>query len=206
MPNSGLAAQEETGKTGNDQAVSDFLRRLEKKTSAFKSLQTSFVQEKELAAFKNKIVIEGRIYLLKPAKVAWHVDRPLKYSVIITDKSVKQWDEDTNQVQEIPFSENPVLRTVFGYLNGWFSGNYVSFLEDYDVRILQQEPPRLEFIPKAKSVVKKVVQSIVVSFQKDGRYLKQIKIQDISGDNTTISLENTLFNVPLDSSVWECRQ
>jgi len=67
------------------------LRRLGENVSAFKSLKTNFVQEKDLAIFQNRIIMKGRIYLQKPNRMAWHVDEPVKYSVVITDKSIRQW-------------------------------------------------------------------------------------------------------------------
>ncbi len=200
------AAQAETAKINQPHAVVDFLQQLEAKTADFNSLQAEFIQEKELAAFQNKLVIKGRLYLLKPARIAWHVDAPLKYSVIITDKALKQWDEDTDQVQEISFAENPVIRTMFDYLNGWFKGNYSSFLKDYEVHILKRKPAMLEFVPKPESLTKKFVQSITIGFLEDESYLKWIKIQDVSGDKTTIYMENTVFDAPIDSAMWECRR
>src|SRR3990172_184149 len=81
--------------------LSAMLKSIGKKVSDFKTLKTNFTQEKEMAMFKEKLVIKGRIYLQKPNKVAWHVDKPLRYSILITDKFIRQWDEDTNQVQEL---------------------------------------------------------------------------------------------------------
>jgi len=93
-----FAGENPDGETENLVA---FLNALGKKVSDFKTLKTDFTQEKEMAMFKDKLVLKGRIYLEKPNKVAWHVDSPLRYSVLITDKLIRQWDEDTNQVQEM---------------------------------------------------------------------------------------------------------
>ncbi|MDO9287301.1 MAG: outer membrane lipoprotein carrier protein LolA, partial [Thermodesulfovibrionales bacterium] len=83
-----IKAKEEKKSEASD--ISGLLRRLGEKISAFKSLKTDFIQEKELAIFKNKIILKGRIYLQKPGRLAWHVDKPVKYSVVITDKSIRQ--------------------------------------------------------------------------------------------------------------------
>ncbi len=196
----------ENKKNDQNQKVVDFLKQLEKKTSDFNSLQADFIQEKELSAFKNKLIIKGRVYLLKPAKIAWHVDEPVKYSVIITAKAMKQWEKDTDRLQVISFTQKPVLKTMFSYLNGWFKGDYSSFLKDYDVQILKQNPAMLLFTPKAESMTKRFVQSITICFKEDGSYLKWIKIQDVSADTTTIFMENTVFNAPINSAIWECRR
>lgn len=202
------AADEKNFPSPPDEAsdVHDMLRGLGEKVSNFKSLKTNFVQEKNLAIFKNKIILRGRIYLQKPNKIAWHVDEPVKYSVLITDKSIRQWDEDTNQVQEMSLSGNPVFQNVLNQLAVWFSGDYVSLLKDYDVLLLWKSPLVFEFIPKKGNVAGKIIKSITISVRDDERYLKQIKILEINGDSTTIIFKDTIFNAPIDNLDFEVKR
>ncbi len=180
-----------------------FLNGLGKKISDFKTLKTDFTQEKEMAMFKEKLVLKGRIYLEKPNKVAWHVDSPLRYSVLITDKAIRQWDEDTNQVQEISLTKNPIFQNVLNQLTVWFSGDYASLIETNDVRLVKKEPLVIEFIPRGANIAKKVIKSITITFREDRKYLRQIRIQELSGDITTIHFTNTLLNTPLDNNSFE---
>lgn len=183
--------------------LSLLLNRIGKKVSDFKTLKTDFTQEKEMAMFKEKLVIKGRIYLQKPNKVAWHVDKPLRYSVLITDKFIQQWDEETNQVQEISLTKNPLFQNVIRQLTVWFSGEYGSLLETNDVRLVKRSPVVLEFSPRANNDARKVIQSITITFRDDETYLQQIRMQELSGDVTTITFTNTLLNAPLDSESFE---
>jgi len=182
-----------------------FLKTLGKKVSDFKTLKTDFTQEKEMAMFKEKIVLTGRIYLQKPNKIAWHVDKPLRYSVLITDKLIRQWDEDTNQVQEISLTKNPIFQNVLNQLTVWFSGEYGSLLETNDVRLVQRDPLVIEFTPRDNNIARKVIKHITITFREDQTYLKQIRIQELSGDVTTIVFTNTLMNAPLDSASFEVK-
>ena len=196
-----LEAKVESSQENTD--IPELLRKLGQKASDFKTLKTDFVQEKNLAVFQNKIVMKGRIYLQKPHRIAWHVDKPVKYSVLITDKVIRQWDEDTNQVQELPLSKNPVFKVVLGQLTTWFSGNYISLLDDYSLLVKKQNPFIFEFIPKETNFAKKIIRSITVTFRDDERYLKQIKILEISGDSTIITFENTVLNPPLEDHLFQ---
>jgi outer membrane lipoprotein-sorting protein len=156
-----------------------------------------------MAMFKEKLVLKGRIYLRKPSMIAWHVDTPLRYSVLITDKIIRQWDEDTNQVQEISLAKNPIFQNVLNQLTVWFSGEYGSLLAVNDVRVKQNDPLVLEFVPLEKNISKKVIKSITITFREDKKYLKIIRIQEVSGDVTTITFTNTQLNVPLDNADFE---
>jgi outer membrane lipoprotein-sorting protein len=186
--------------------IAELLGRLGEKVSRFKTLKTDFVQEKNLAIFKRKILMRGRIYLQKPDTIAWHVDTPVKYSVVITDKAIRQWDEDTDQVQEIPLSKNPMFKLVLTQLTTWFSGNYGTLLNDYTVKVLQQHPYVFEFVPKETNVSRKIVKSITITFREDEKYLERILIREMSGDSTTITFEKTLIDVPIDGRFWEVKR
>ncbi len=185
--------------------LSQFLNTLGKKVSDFKTLSTAFTQEKEMAMFKDKLILKGRIYLQKPDKIAWHVDSPLRYSVLITDKIIRQWDEDTNQVQEISLKKNQIFQNVLSQLTVWFSGEYGTLLDVNTVRLVSREPLVLEFTPSEKNIAKKIIKNITITFREDQKYLRQIRIKELNGDVTTIHFTNTLLNVPLSTGSFEVK-
>jgi len=185
--------------------VLDLLHRIESRVSGFDSLQTDFIQEKDLAVFRNKIMIKGRICLQKPHKLAWHAEEPVKYSVLITDHFIRQWDEGTEEVQEIPLSKNPFFRLIVDQMSAWFYGQYLQLLDDYTVYINQQQPLEIVFVPRDSSSVKKIIENITVAFREDERYLKKVKFLEISGDSTTIFFRNTVINVPIDDDLFSVR-
>ncbi len=207
MMNAGLVLGAETGKGGTlGQAdLRELLNTLGKRVSGFNTLKTDFTQEKKMAMFKEKLVLKGRIYLQKPNKIAWHVDSPLRYSVLITDKLIRQWDEDTNQVQEISLTKNPVFQNVLSQLTVWFSGEYGSLVDGNTVRLVKRAPMVIEFTPRDNNPAKKVIKNITLTFRDDQKYLQQIRIQELSGDVTTIHFTNTLLNAPLNSSSFEVK-
>lgn len=186
--------------------IASFLNSLGEKVSGFKTLKTEFIQEKEMALFKEKIVLRGRIYLQKPGRIAWHVDKPLRYSVLITTTAIRQWDEDTNKVREISLADNPVFQNVIGQLTVWFSGEYGSLLENNDVKVLSLDPVVIECVPREKNIAGKVIKSITITFREDETYLKRIRIRELTGDVTTLHFTNTLINVPIDDGSFEVKR
>lgn len=186
--------------------VAALLDSLGRGVGRFRTLKTDFTQEKRLAVFQNTVLLRGRIFLQKPARIAWHVDAPLKYSVVISDASIRQWDEDTDRVQEITFAKNPVLQNVMQQLTVWFSGDYSSLLKDYDVLVDGERPVILRFTPKRTSAAAKVVKQVRIEFREDNKYLRKLTIIEQGGDSTSITFTGTLFDVPLDALDFEVKR
>jgi outer membrane lipoprotein-sorting protein len=200
---SGLTHAGSEAPADNDKRVRTIVSRLQEKAASLKTLEADFTQEKTLASFRYKIVLKGKVYLKKPGVLAWHVHEPMKSSVLITEKFVRQWDEETGNVRETGFSGNPMLRTVVNQMTVWFNGDYSTLLEDYNVVILGESPVELEFRPKKGSRAKKRIESISVGFQEDERYLRRLSIIDSDGDASTIYFDNIRIDVPLGEDVFQ---
>ncbi len=179
------------------------LSRLEKKMSGIRTLKTGFVQEKELAVFKQKVILKGTIYIEKPARLAWHVNEPMKYIMVISQNMISQWDEDTNKVQKISLSKNPAFEAAIGQMREWFSGAYTPLLKEYEIMLLKENPASLKFTPRAATFAGNVIKSVTVDFRKDEQYINRIFIEEKSGDTTNLSFIDTHLNIPLENSIWK---
>ena len=87
-----------------------------------------------------------------------------------------------------------------------FPGNTAALMVENNVSVLQQHPLVLEFVPNEKNMARKMIKSITITFRDDEKYLKKIKILEMSGDTTTIEFSNTLLDVPLESSFFEVKR
>lgn len=183
--------------------LNSVLNRLEKNMSGIKTLKTGFVQEKELAVFKQKVVLKGTVYIEKPARLAWHVNQPMKYIMVMSQDMISQWDEDTNKVQKISLSKNPAFEAAIGQMREWFSGTYTPLLKEYEITVLKENPASLKFTPRAQSFAVNVIKSVTVDFRKDEQYIGRIFIEEKSGDTTALTFIDTQLNISLDDSAWK---
>jgi len=188
-----------------EQSVEDVLSRLEKKMSYIKTLETSFVQEKNLAIFDKKIILKGKIFLKKPDLFAWHTEEPTRYSMIIRDDVILQWDEDIDQVQKVNMKDNPAFQTVVGQMRKWLSGIYMSLLEEYSVIILRQNPVSLKFMPRENTMAYNIINYVRIVFREDERYIHEIYIKEKTGDSTLLRFNDTMLNTPIDDAAWEAK-
>jgi len=187
---------------GWNQAAALF-QTLEKNFSTITTVQTGFTEEKKLKIFDRTVRLEGRLALEASGRLAWRVDTPVQYVLVLKDNAAFQWDEETRKVQHLPFSGNPVFETVITQIQQWLSGRFTALEPDYDVQVLSEDPPRMVFIPREGGMVSKAIRQVTVSICSDQRYVEEIVIEDVSGDRTSIRFHGTVLNEPVDPSVWE---
>ena len=179
------------------------LEKLENSFSSIQTVQARLRQDKKLKMFNRTIVMEGRLSLEHPGKLAWRIDSPIRYALILDGDHALQWDEDSNKVQKMKTHGDPVFEEVIGQIEKWFSGEFISLLEEYDLTVKSSEPPVLEFVPKAEGMVGKVIRRLTISVRADLRYVERIAIEDMGGDQTIISFHDTRLNDPVPASEWE---
>ena len=195
----------QNGASGQGNEVVEVLERIEQSMADVTSLTTEFIQEKTLSLLDQKVVLRGTIYIQKPDLLAWHVTKPIRYSMVVRDDSIRQWDEDTDSVQKISLDRNPAFRAAMTQMRMWFTGAYTSMTEEYDVSLVDTTPTRLRFVPKADSFLHNLIASVAVTFREDETYLQRIEIFEENGDRTTLEFVNPRLNVPIVEEAWEVR-
>jgi len=183
--------------------VKECLMSIENKMSGVKTVQTKFIQTKKLALFNQQIVIEGSLSLKKPSMFAWHIDSPLRQAIILKDKIIKQWDEDTNKIQTIYLSKDSSFSIATEQMNVWVSGAYLSLIDEYDIEIIQVDPMQIKFTPFKTTMTYSIIDNITVLFQKDEKYIEEIIIKERDGDAMSLTFFDTVINIDLDPSVWK---
>jgi len=181
------------------------LTALQERMSTVKTIQTDFIQEKNLAIFKQKLILKGKIFIQKPGMLSWQVFTPMRYSLVITGSNISQWDQDSNQLQSVSLAKNPSFQVAIQQMQNWFSGTYKSMQGDYRISLISQQPLKLEFIPKEKSVAGNFIQRVTVLFQPDQQYIKEINILEKSGDSTLLEFINAQLNQEISSKAWEVK-
>ncbi len=181
-------------------AVEPVLARLEEQFAGLRSVSSDFVQEKHLSLFREPVVLKGAMAIRDDGAFAWHVREPLRYSMLIQEGRLRQWDGETDKIQEIAVRSNPVFQTVMTQLRRWFSGQFGELRTNYAAAIASTNPLSLRFTPQDAS--RKVIAGIVVVLRNDTRYIQRVTIEETSGDRTIITFTNTVLNGTLDASLW----
>jgi outer membrane lipoprotein carrier protein len=184
-------------------ASEELLTHLQAQLKTVETVQADFVQEKTLSVLNHTLTIKGHFALQKPNRLVWIVREPVKYAVRIDGDEIRQWDEDTNQVQVIHLGGDPTFQAVTQQLQAWFMGDYKILAESYDVEEQGADPLRLGFVPKPDTMVAKVLKRVDLTFGKDDLYIDKMVVQEAGGDLTTLQFNNTKLNQPIPKETWE---
>jgi outer membrane lipoprotein-sorting protein len=181
------------------------LRRLEKAMGGLSSVDTAFVQEKEMAVFKTKLKITGHVYLVKPDKFAWHVETPMRLRMVMVGDRMAQWDAESGEVQRVNLGKHPAFQAAANQMRGWLDGDYRKLLDEYGVRIAGGDPLTLEFTPLESSGVGEYLQRVSVTFRDDEKYIQSIRIVESNGDSTLLRFTDTVLNGRVPDGAWEVK-
>ncbi|MBS3764181.1 MAG: outer membrane lipoprotein carrier protein LolA [Planctomycetes bacterium] len=183
----------------------EIMEDLEKHLSEIETVQARFVQEKHLAMFERKMIIEGHLAVANPNKVAWHVQKPVRYRMVICGPKLKQWEEDTNEVKTLRLDKNATYKVAFEQLTAWFAGRYGDLRERYNVELMDRDPLTLTFTPKEGGDMESIIKSVRVVFRDNEDYLKKIKITQGNDDVTIVRFFDLQLNEKIDEEVWRVR-
>jgi outer membrane lipoprotein carrier protein len=167
------------------------------------SVETDFVEKKNLAMLNHTLTIRGHLALQKPDRLIWIVNEPVRYAVRIIGDEVRQWDEDTNHVEVIHIGGDPTFKAISQQMQAWFLGNYKELGDSYDVLLLSNDPLSLSFVPKSSQMVAKIITSVDLKFDRDITYIDTMVIRETGGDTTEIHFVNPKVNQSIAQSVWE---
>ncbi len=179
------------------------LARFQERLGGLKTVQTDFRQEKRLALLERPMILEGRLALDDTGRLAWRVDKPVRYALVLTGDTMEQWDEDSGRVQRTPLARNPVLKTVAAQLRQWFGARYEDLARTYDVAAPTDSADTLVFTPRAAAPESAVIRRVTVRFRADGSYLSEVRIEETGGDWLRLAFTNTVLNAAIAPDRWE---
>lgn len=152
-----------------------------------KSLQADFMQVKEMAIVKEKMVSSGKMYF-QDGSLRWEYLKPSK-SVFVTDKD--------------QMKSNKMFRSMAGLMAGSVTGIN---LNDPSFKVTMYSPGKgyvAELVP-LKREMKQMFTKIRLLFGADNR-VRQVELEESQG-RTVITLSNVKYNVSLDPGLFKAAE
>ncbi len=165
------------------------------------TLQAEFTQTKQIALLNHRVVITGELCLEKRnGRMAWHVASPIRYSCVITNQSLTQWDIDSNQQIILSVDRYPWLKVLSQNLKDWFSGNFQNMSSGFTVKAAENR--KMLMTPRSDNRIAEYIKTIEFYFADAGSGISRVIFTEINSDTTEITFTNIKINQPIPPEKW----
>ena len=171
----------------------------------FRTLRTKFVQTKHLKAFKKPMVLNGELCLDRPGKrFAWHVEKPLKYSCIIANGKLTQWDEDSGKTVSVPFSKYPMLEMLSDAMTAFASGDIRALEKDFEAAPGKDGAITLK--PRSERFAASLITEVELTLDDTKTKIVKVRTSEKNGDVTELVYSDSVFDSDIPDDLWQAKR
>ncbi len=178
-----------------------FQRQLSEKLVKVQTLQSDFVQTREMPALEMKLEFTGRLAFDAAAqRLLWRVETPLPCAFRMQDGKLSQWDGETGTALTISAAKLPWLKLLQERLARWLSGDLPALRKEAEVALVAANRVRLT---PTDGMLATIAADLEIEFSDDLTRVTRIRIDEKSGDRLTILFRNAILNQPIPAATWE---
>lgn len=189
-------AQDASFKPVSKNEVSALISKIEKASASFSTLQSSFVQKKEISVLSETVTSKGNLLYKKGNKLCWEYSAPYFYLFILNgdkvfiknDKSTKEFDTKSNAL----FKEISIL------LMNSISGTGLIDPKKFDAVFYENSSTVKVLLTPKNKAIKSMLKTIALHFNKNSWLVQTIEMLEPSGDTTTILFKDSKINQPIN--------
>lgn len=163
------------------------------------TIQSDFVQEKNLSMLSEKIISKGKFWFKKDSRVRMEYNQPFQYLMIINKDKV--FVKDGQKQNTISTRSNKLFQQINKITVDCVQGTVLTN-PDFSTRVFENKSAYLvELTPVSKNL-KEFFKTIVVIADKKDYSVTNIEMNENSGDNTVIHFVNKEMNTTLPDALF----
>jgi|GEM_PF-4200353 len=179
------------------------LAKIRQETGKIQTLSADFSSVKKVSFLKDPINSRGRLYYSSEGKMRWEILFPFKLAMTFDGSKVNRYTQDQQGIwKPLPPQFDPVLAEVMKQLQVWLSGRAFTMDKNYQVRVLSQQPVRIQLIPRREDM-QRMLKSLDFTFGKELNVVTMLQLTEGSGDTTRIEYRNLQLNQPMEGGLFQ---
>lgn len=186
-------------------AVTDpaaFKQQFAKVSQQTQSMQSDFVQEKNLSMLSDKIVSKGKFWFKRENKVRMEYQQPSYYLLVMNGKDIKT--KDTQKESRVSAKSNKLFEQINKIMIDCVQGNVLDN-EAFKAQVMENvQYYQLELKPVNKALAT-FFKTIHLLVSKQDYSVVKITMHEITGDDTAISFVNKQVNVNIPDAVFSIK-
>jgi outer membrane lipoprotein-sorting protein len=163
------------------------------------SIQSDFVQEKNLAMLSEKISSSGKFWFKKDNLVRMEYTNPFKYLMIINKSNV--FIKDDQKENKISARSNKMFQQINRIIVDCVQGTALDN-KDFTVKTLEGKDGFLIYLSPVAKAMKDLFNNINVVVDKKDYSILRMEMVEAGGDNTIIRFTNKQLNIPVADALF----
>lgn len=169
------------------------LAQLKAAAAEVETLQSTFVQEKNLEMFEQQMLSSGRMVYVQPDQLRWELLSPVASGFILKREQGVRWNAVSQQTQHFSVSTDPLMGVVAQQLLAWARVDLEWLRERYHMALMSTEPVLLRLTPLDPGEAE-FIEQIQVTFDPLQGYVSDVLILEQSGDSTGLRFSDVRIN------------
>jgi len=175
--------------------VAGFKSRLEAMSKKVNTIESDFIQEKNLSVLTNKIISKGHFLYKKENNIRWEYSQPYRYLIIISNNRIFI-KEDQNQKQ-YDMQSNKMFQEMNKFISGCIQGDILKNDQEFNIAYFEDDQNYfVTLMPRAESM-RKMLNEVQIWFNKSDLTVSRIKMLESGGDYTRIDFTNKKLNTDI---------
>lgn len=190
------------GFSQNYKVVKDTLAlkiKIESMSKITTSIESDFVQEKNLSVLSEKIVSKGHFVFKKDNLLRWEYFTPSKYLIIINKEKIIIKDE--KKTTKYDMNSNKVFKEINDIMLSCVQGTIFKSNKFKTAYFENDKYYKLELLPQAKNM-KESFKKINLYFDKSVTSVAKMEMVETNEDLTSIDFSNKKLNAPIADNIF----
>jgi outer membrane lipoprotein-sorting protein len=181
-----------------DQPMRDipgFKMKLETLSDKVNTIESDFVQEKNLSVLANKIISKGHFCYKKENNIRWEYLQPYRYLIIISNgKIFIKEDQHQNQYD---IQSNRMFQEMNKFISGCIQGDILKNEQEYQAGYFEDERNYFVTLMPRSEAMRKMLNEVQIWFDKNDLTVSRITMMEAGGDYTKIDFTHKLLNTTI---------
>ena len=170
-----------------------------KASSAIQSIESDFVQVKNLSLLKDKLTSKGKFFYKKENKVRIEYTSPYKYCMVINDKQMTVKDEQ--KTSSYNTRSNKMMQSINGIMLDCMRGT-VYANKDFVTTVFENTKDYQLILTPNTGMMKKMFSKIEVYLDKKTFQVVRLNMIETGGDNSLMTFTNTTLNKTIADALF----
>lgn len=171
---------------------------LNNNASKIETIQSGFIQKKQLEFLDETIISRGDFFFKKENKLRWAYSEPFEYVIVI--HGGKFLIRDGEQVNSFDIASNPAFTEINRLIVGMVSGNITD--DKFDMEAFENNSQYLVNMVPVDETMKEVISVMEIYFDKSDLAVSEVVMKESEKDYTVITFIDKKINEAIEESVF----